>query len=165
MNPNEKIQTYKPNLIRGFSTLSATEDVMMASDAQAFITQPVRRGRSLVRPERERIGENHRQYHYRQAAGQAPVENVQPSTTGNLPSRTLSRRGTTKSHAIRRGKSVLGREEKVGTEDEFAYEGESDKKGWFSKLPGLWMTYCYLLTCCVPPQILSLAGNTKKKTS
>lgn len=161
----EKIQTYKPALSREFSIVSSSEDVTMASDIQAFITQPVKRGKSLVRPERERIDENHRQYHYRQAAGHAPVDTIQPSTTGNLPSRSsLSRKGTTKSHKIRRGKSVLGREEKGVEEEEdekeFTQNQDTTKKSWFSKLPGPWMTYCYLITCCVPPQILSLAGNT-----
>lgn len=131
----------------------------MASDAQAFITQPVKRGKSLVRPERERIDPNHRQYHYRQAASQAPADTIQPSRTGNLP-RTLS----TKSYAIRRGKSVLGREEKGGNEADFEYEPEPTKSTWKSKIPGPWMTYCYLITCCVPPQLLSCAGNTKTET-
>jgi hypothetical protein len=158
-NSNEKIKSYKPSLSRGFSTTSSSdpEEVTMASDAQAFITQPVKRGKSLVRPERERIDPNHRQYHYHQAASQAPVETIQPSRTGNLP-RTLS----TKSYAIRRGKSVLGREEKGGNEADFEYEQEPSKSTWKSKIPGPWMTYCYLLTCCVPPQLLSCAGNTNR---
>jgi chitin synthase len=155
---NGRIQSYKPNLSREFSTVSEPEEIPMASDAQAFITQPVKRGKSLVRPERERIDPNHRQYHYRQAASQAPVDTVQPSRTGNLP-RTLSRKGTTKSVTVRRGKSVLGREEKGGDDEEFAYEHTERKKTWRDKLPGPWMTYCYLLTCCVPPLLLRCAGK------
>lgn len=155
MNSNEKIQSYKPNLSREFSTTSSDPDeVPMASDAQAFITQPVKRGKSLVRPERERIDPNHRQYHYRQAASQAPNDTVQPSRTGNLP---LSK----KSASVRRGKSVLGREEKGGNEVEFEYQQEPTKTSWSSKIPGPWMTYCYILTCCVPPQLLTCAGMTK----
>lgn len=157
MNSNEKIQSYKPNLSREFSTNSSdAEEVTMGSDAQAFITQPVKRGKSLVRPERERIDPNHRQYHYRQAASQAPTDTVQPSRTGNLP-------------PIRRGKSVLGREEKGipvdGTPIEFEYNQPPTKSTWSSKLPGPWMTYCYLLTCCVPPQLLLCAGRTNILTT
>lgn len=158
MNPKEKIKSYQPSLSRGFSSASATEEGTMASDAQAFITQPVKRGKSLVRPERERIDSNHRQYHYHQAASQAPNDTVQPSRTGNLP-RTLSiksKRGNT--GPLRRGKSVLGREEK-GADDEYEYQQQDTKKTWRNKLPGPWMTYCYLLTCCVPPQLLSCAGK------
>jgi chitin synthase len=160
---SNRIQSYKPNLSREFSTMSQMseiEEAPMASDAQAFITQPVKRGKSLVRPERERIDPNHRQYHYRQAASQAPVDTVEPSKTGNLP-RTLSRKGTTKSVTVRRGKSVLRREEKGGDEGDFACEQVERKKTWRDKLPGPWMTYCYLLTCCVPPQILRCAGKNK----
>ncbi|KAI8367213.1 hypothetical protein EDC96DRAFT_157336 [Choanephora cucurbitarum] len=150
-----KFQTYQPNLNREFSTSSHEA---MASDAEAFITQPVKRGRSLVRPERERVDPNHRQFHYRQAAIQAPADTIQPSRTGNQP-QTLTRRGTTKSVVLRRGKSVLGREEKGADEDDFAYLQEDTKKSWKDKLPRPWMTYCYLLTCCIPPQLLSLVGK------
>ena len=156
---NEKVQTYKPSLSREFSTLSNSEErggaTAMASDAQAFITQPVKRGKSLVRPERERIDPNHRQYHYRQAASQAPTDTVQPSRTGNLP-RTLS----TRSRIVRRGKSVLGREEKAVEEDHTEFEPEI-KNTWWSRIPGPWMSYCLVITCCIPPQLLSLAGNAQ----
>ncbi|KAG1052982.1 hypothetical protein G6F42_028926 [Rhizopus arrhizus] len=82
MGPSDdKIKTYNPHLSREFSSTSNSdpEEQPMASDAQAFITQPVKRGKSLVRPERERIDPNHRQYHYRQAAGQAPDDTIQAS--------------------------------------------------------------------------------------
>jgi chitin synthase len=42
------------------------------------------RKRSLVRPERQRIDENHPNYHYRKHAKKMPVH---PSTTGNDPIR------------------------------------------------------------------------------
>ncbi|KAG0740841.1 hypothetical protein G6F23_008006 [Rhizopus arrhizus] len=157
MDSNEKIVPYTPTLSREFSTSSRVSDVNMSSDAQAFTRNvTVKRGRSLVRPERERIDPNHRQYHYRQAASQAAPETVQPSRTGNIPQQAQSRSNTV---TIRRGKSVLGREEK-GEDDaaSFTYVPEQKKRGWFSSLPGPWMSYCYIITCCVPPQILSLAG-------
>ncbi|KAL7320679.1 Chitin synthase, class 3 [Mucor circinelloides] len=159
MGPSDdKIKTYNPHLSREFSSTSNSdpEEQPMASDAQAFITQPVKRGKSLVRPERERIDPNHRQYHYRQAAGQAPDDTIQASKTGNLP-RTLSRKGTTKSVAIRRGKSILGREEKA-IEDDFAYAQEEQKPSCWNKLPRPWMLYCYVLTFWIPPFVLKICG-------
>ncbi|KAG2190098.1 hypothetical protein INT46_011375 [Mucor plumbeus] len=155
---NDKIKTYNPHLSREFSITSHSdpEEQPMASDAQAFITQPVKRGKSLVRPERERIDPNHRQYHYRQAASQAPDDSIQASRTGNLP-RTLSRKGTTKSVAIRRGKSILGREEKA-IEDDFAYAQEEKKPSCWDKLPTPWMLYCYILTFWIPPFVLKICG-------
>lgn len=121
----------------------------MSSDAQAFITQPVKRGKSLVRPERERIDPNHRQYHYRQAAGQAPLDNIEPSTTGNMPSRS-------KSVKLRRGKSIMGRTEKGG--DEFEYALEDQKPTCWDKVPGPWLIWCYLLTFWIPTPILNFFG-------
>jgi chitin synthase len=164
MNP-DKLSAYRPDLSREFSGYSQGSDpeVNMSSDAQAFITSntTVKRAKSLVRPERERINENHRQYHYRQAASNNP-DTVQPSTTGNLPQRGASRRATTREAYLRRGRSLLGREEKAaGSEASFEYTPEERKSKWKSKLPGPWMTYCYLITCCIPPFALRWSGNIK----
>ncbi|CEP13266.1 hypothetical protein [Parasitella parasitica] len=157
---DDKIQTYNPHLSREFSLASSSdpEEQPMASDAQAFTTQPVKRGKSLVRPERERIDPSHRQYHYRQAASLAPEDSVQASRTGNLP-RTLSRRTTTRSAAaLRRGKSVLGREEKAVVEDDFAYEPKERKASCWDRVPRPWMLYCYALTFWIPPFVLKICG-------
>lgn len=162
---DDKMKSYEPKLSREFSTISHVpdaEETTMSSDAQAFITQPVKRGRSLVRPERERIDENHRQYHYRQAASNTHQENIEPSRTGNVPlPRSLSRRGTTRSVGLRRGKSILGREEKGGEEFEYVYEEK--KKTCWDNLPGPWMMWCYLLTFWIPTPLLNFFGKTQEK--
>ncbi|KIY69277.1 glycosyltransferase family 2 protein [Cylindrobasidium torrendii FP15055 ss-10] len=61
----------------------------------------VSRKKSLVRPDREKIEPGHRQWHYRSHVDDAAV-GVQPSTTGNIPQ-----------GGLRRGKSLLGRDEDV----------------------------------------------------
>lgn len=73
-----------------------------------------RRKKSLVRPDREKIEPGHRQWHYRHHAAQLEEEAeevgpdgirrgaIGPSATGNVPATGL-----------RRGKSLLGREENV----------------------------------------------------
>ncbi|OCF32337.1 chitin synthase [Kwoniella heveanensis BCC8398] len=63
----------------------------------------MRRKKSLVRPERERIDPGHRLWHYREHAEQDQVD-VQPSSTGNQPYHNP--RGAN----LRRGKSLLARE-------------------------------------------------------
>ncbi|WVR04114.1 hypothetical protein IAU60_001113 [Kwoniella sp. DSM 27419] len=63
----------------------------------------MRRKKSLVRPERERIDPGHRLWHYREHAADDQVA-VQPSSTGNQPYQPG--RGAN----LRRGKSLLARE-------------------------------------------------------
>ncbi|OAD67576.1 glycosyltransferase family 2 protein, partial [Phycomyces blakesleeanus NRRL 1555(-)] len=125
-----------------------------------------KRNKSLVRPERERIDENHRQYHYRQATINRGSEKVSASTTGNQP-QILERRPTQSRSAapIRRGRSILGREERV-LDDEAEEQKEHEKnqqqnqknRGCTSGLPGPWVTYCHLITCCVPKPMMRLMG-------
>ncbi|WVN90382.1 uncharacterized protein L203_105618 [Cryptococcus depauperatus CBS 7841] len=63
----------------------------------------IRRKKSMVRPERERIDPNHRLWHYREHAAEDQV-NIQPSSTGNQPYHF--RPGAN----LRRGRSLLARE-------------------------------------------------------
>ncbi|KAG2206294.1 hypothetical protein INT47_007308 [Mucor saturninus] len=73
-----------------------------------------RRQRSLVRPERERNDPNNRLYHYRQRAGQ--TDDLAPSTTGNgPPNQPPLPAPPHREQLLRRGKSILGREEKNET--------------------------------------------------
>lgn len=126
----------------------------------------VGRKKSLVRPDREKIEPGHRQWHYRSHAARLEDANanlVQPSTTGNAP--------------LRRGRSLLGREEDVhesgltlfkrGTTRRKrpapaeADEPPSRRGGCLGHIPGphnSWVTYCYLLTICVPPFLLRSCG-------
>ncbi|KDQ62928.1 glycosyltransferase family 2 protein [Jaapia argillacea MUCL 33604] len=129
----------------------------------------VLRKKSLVRPDREKIEPGHRQWHYRTHAAQLENEGrgrgVMPSTTGNVPE-------------LRRGKSLLGREEDVHESGLALFKRSTlrrrksapvapppqptKKKGCFDNIgPGPkdgWFIYCYLLTCCIPPFLLSLFG-------
>jgi chitin synthase len=143
-----------------------------------------RRQRSLVRPERERNDPNNRLYHYRQRAAananhQGP--DTAPSTTGNVPPpaeqqynmqrqpssksiRPLERRPTTREQFLRRGKSILGREEKqesavlspTGGAIDY-YDDDQDSRRCCSGF-NPWMTYCRILTCCIPKQVLRCVG-------
>jgi len=130
-----------------------------------------RRQKSLVRPERERNDPNSRLYHYRQRAANEPDHN-HPSTTGNQPQLSnpqptsqqhvqLERRPTAREQFLRRGKSILGREEKQEDGDQFEHENNdynTKKKGCLSGFSP-WMTYCRILTCCIPKPLLRCAGT------
>ncbi|KAI9483316.1 MAG: chitin synthase-domain-containing protein [Benjaminiella poitrasii] len=145
-------------------------------------TKP-RRQKSLVRPERERNDPNNRLYHYRQRATSGQYNDntdLAPSTTGNQPnlgrhpssstaavghrttaSHPLERRPTAREQFLRRGKSILGREEKQEEEEEFsegAIEYDVNKRrGCLSDFHP-WLTYCRILTCCIPKPLLRCAG-------
>ncbi|KAI0257240.1 chitin synthase-domain-containing protein [Lactifluus subvellereus] len=131
----------------------------------------VGRKKSLVRPDREKIEPGHRHWHYRTHAAMLEDTNanlVQPSTTGNVP------------HLgnLRRGRSLLGREEDVhesglalfrrGTTlrrkrqpPTDASEQPKRRRGCLGNIPGPhdgWVTYCYLITVCVPPFFLRSCG-------
>uniref|UniRef100_A0A0W0FKT0 chitin synthase n=1 Tax=Moniliophthora roreri TaxID=221103 RepID=A0A0W0FKT0_MONRR len=135
----------------------------------------VLRKKSLVRPDREKIEPGHRQWHYRSHVAQAEAEGnsrvgVYPSTTGNYPQTNL-----------RRGKSLLGREEDVpesglslfkrgtlrrrkstsSTQVPILVMEKKDRSclGDFAPGPkGPWMVYCYLLTFWIPPFLMKSCG-------
>ncbi|EMD32671.1 glycosyltransferase family 2 protein [Gelatoporia subvermispora B] len=134
----------------------------------------VGRKKSLVRPDREKVEPGHRLWHYQQHAAQMQDEgggNALPSTTGNAPQRA----------ELRRGKSLLGREEDVHesglalfkrgtlrrrrpsqTSVPTATEDKSKAKRCCDNIgPGpkdAWFIYCYVLTCWVPPFLLRVCG-------
>lgn len=185
-----------------------------------------KRQKSLVRPERERVDQHHRQYHYRQRATNQEQGMIAPSMTGSHPlrsseeyyqqqqqehqiARTLSNqrseqqnatnrqsssniticvddrldRRPTASRMVRRGRSILGRErrlessvdhhkqaigsgEKNNEEDDNGLDDSSNgginystSLTFWEKLPDPWLTYCYLLTCCIPGGLLSIFGK------
>ncbi|KAI8137132.1 chitin synthase-domain-containing protein [Fennellomyces sp. T-0311] len=155
-------QYYTPALNQNIGSSSATDNSYLLQPSQ----RP-RRQKSLVRPERERIDENHRQYHYRRHASTS--RGVAPSTTGNRP---MERRVTgRKPTVIRRGKSILGREEKDDDDDprrqigaglsgsggEGAVNTEYRDSFW-QQLPNPWLLYCRVLTCCIPGSLLTACG-------
>ncbi|KAG8925177.1 Chitin synthase, class 3 [Tulasnella sp. 417] len=147
---------------------SHADDVGHLESAGGLNPADVKRKKSLVRPDRERIDPNHRQYYYRNHAVQMQNDamGVMPSATGNVPQ-----------VSVRRGKSVLAREEdapdapasglarfksrKTLRRKEKSDGGEGGKKRWFSSIPGPqdgWVIYCYVITACLPPPLLSVFG-------
>lgn len=84
-----------------------------AGSPNPFSDTDFRRKKSLVRPDREKIDPSHRQWHYRNHAAQMEEEQYQdpaavrgmavgPSTTGTVPQ-----------SGLRRGRSLLARDEDV----------------------------------------------------
>jgi len=114
MDPNTAA-SYQPQIDRSRSTNSRLGDDNLTTGIRP------RRQKSLVRPERERIDPNHRQFHYRQRATEhLGVEQVAASSTGNIPlqyqdvpERRAQRLPSFRRQMppVRRGKSILGREE------------------------------------------------------
>jgi hypothetical protein len=125
---------------------------------------PVKRQRTLVKPERERINVNHPQYHYRKRAQLHPQ--IAPSNTGSRP--TISPKLT----KLGRGTSILGRDEKatpysqaLSSANEF---NVSSTKPSDPELPvqpvnrlDAWQIYCKLVTCCFPTPFLRAIGKKK----
>ncbi|KAG9100517.1 Chitin synthase, class 3 [Ceratobasidium sp. UAMH 11750] len=133
----------------------------------------MRRKKSLVRPDREKIEPGHRQWHYRNHVADGSRVDVMPSATGNAPQ-----------GGLRRGKSLLGRDEEIGEAGLFKRTGNTLRRkqaasaqggptpnldepqektpGCFDNIgPGpkdWWFIYCYLITCCVPRFLLSSCG-------
>ncbi|KAH9947090.1 glycosyltransferase family 2 protein [Amylocystis lapponica] len=132
----------------------------------------VGRKKSLVRPDREKIEPGHRQWHYRTHAVDMEDQGggtAKPSTTGNLPQKG----------ELRRGRSVLGREEDVHESGLAIFRGttlrrkktqpstptateKADKRSCLDSLgpgpKGGWFIYCYVLTCFIPPFMLRACG-------
>ncbi|KAG0167648.1 Chitin synthase, class 3 [Apophysomyces sp. BC1015] len=161
MVSGQRASSYTPTLNRNLSLASNTsspEEPPLVSDGLQF-NKP-RRNKSLVRPERERIDPSHRQYHYRQATINRGSEHVEPSTTGNQPTRqrTLERRPTRRQSVPRRGRSILGREEEEAKQSDEENLDEPPTTNSKTCLPDPWLTYCRLITCCFPKPVLRLAG-------
>ncbi|CCM02263.1 uncharacterized protein FIBRA_04346 [Fibroporia radiculosa] len=127
----------------------------------------VGRKKSLVRPDREKIEPGHRLYHYRNHAVQMEDEGggiAMPSTTGNVPREQL-----------RRGKSLLGREEDVHESGLALFKRGTTlrrkqakpvqpepKRSCMDALgpgpKGPWFMYCFILTLLVPTPLLRACG-------
>jgi chitin synthase len=187
MDPNTA-QSYEPQISRSRSSASRVEDGLTTG------VRP-RRQKSLVRPERERIDPNHRQFHYRQRATEhLGVDRVAASTTGNIPlhyqdvTERRAQRLPSFRRSIRRGKSILGREEppKEKTHVRPATKplpkavgdrggADTSEEGIDSaapanavvldnelpkgKLPDVWSLYVRALTCCFPSGVLRSLGK------
>ncbi|KAI8335421.1 chitin synthase-domain-containing protein [Chlamydoabsidia padenii] len=180
--PTHKKPAYQPTLNRelSFGSISSEDASMpvMSSGGIPYNTEEddnhhyqlgtttgPKRTRSLVRPERERVDKTHRQYHYRQAANKQDQVEVAPSTTGHLPSKsneqglvqTVIPADPSTTNLLRRGKSILGREEKQELKADM--DGSSQGKDKIGRVwPSPWYTYCLLITCCFPKPLLRCAG-------
>ncbi|KAF8913155.1 glycosyltransferase family 2 protein [Gymnopilus junonius] len=136
-----------------------------------FDPSRVARKKSLVRPDREKIDPGHRQWYYRNQVAQLEEEGngrvgVLPSTTGNYP--------------LRRGRSLLAREEDVHESGLALFKRATlrrrrqqsssavptatpevkKKRGcWNGPGPGgPWMIYCLVVTILVPSFMLRAFG-------
>lgn len=201
-------------------------------EAGGFSDSNFKRKKSLVRPDRERMDPNHRQWYYRNHAAQLETLDSQgrsshhigfmPSTTGHMPQHGAALPGHGVAHLqgpggglsglgmmqgagagqqagagppnnlppgglgrappLRRGKSILGREEdQVETGINFLKRGVSLKRSRSQatrggkEIPrdldapvkkssiapgpvGPWMIYCYALTICCPGPCLGVFG-------
>ncbi|EKM84253.1 hypothetical protein AGABI1DRAFT_52110 [Agaricus bisporus var. burnettii JB137-S8] len=133
----------------------------------------VARKKSLVRPDREKIEPGHRQWHYRSHVAQLEQEGstrvgFMPSSTGNYPQQG----------GLRRGQSLLGREEDVHESGLALFKrgtlrrkkapampsnsppASPKKRGcWQGPGPsGPWMLYCYFITIWIPPFLMRSCG-------
>ncbi|KAJ7274309.1 chitin synthase-domain-containing protein [Mycena haematopus] len=152
-------------------------------DAEAGGGGSVTRRKSLVRPDRERIGPGHRQWHYRNRVARLEEEKESGAefvpTGSRLPIVNDSRTGA----AVRRGKSILGRDQHSDVQESglaiFKRTATLRRKrkslesaplisaepyrngclGDYAPGPkGAWMLYCYLLTFWVPVAAMSVFG-------
>lgn len=171
--------------------LPPTPGELGAGEEGGFSEANVRRKKSLVRPDREKIEPGHRQYHYYNHASQLEADGanlaIAPSNTGNYPQASPS--------GLRRGKSLLGRDEDVQESGLALFkrggatlrrkrpvsastpsnangpgaEPAGQKKGCFKNIaPGPvdgWMIYCWFLTACVPPFLLKTCGSSRRLAS
>lgn len=148
-----------------------------------------RRKKSLVRPDRERVDENHRLFNYRNHAAAMEAEGrgvAGVSRTGHYALAGLGQDITPNaafqdSTNLRRGKSILAREEGEGTEtglsmfkrgatlrkstrkSSTAHAGgaaEKHRAAAAKKQPlGPWMIFCLTLTLCCPSPVLKCFGE------
>ncbi|KAI1870275.1 hypothetical protein JX265_006445 [Neoarthrinium moseri] len=144
--------------------------------------QPLGRKRSLIRPERNKIGKDHPNYHYRKHASNMEVL---PSSTGNDPifedfegttdvsggRRTLD--GTSDTSAPRRKRSgddekavprdsARRRRSQAGKLSKTSKKSKKEKSQEIIKPPSVWNVYCAIITFWCPDFILGCCGFKAK---
>ncbi|CAO3584156.1 unnamed protein product [Absidia cylindrospora] len=102
-------------------------------------SSPPRRQASLIRPERQRIGTHHPQYH------------------SSLRVTKISREET---HVERNG--IVQRDY---DSDAYTMNMPDSLEITQSKSINLWKVYCYMLTCCLPPFVLRLCFGVPKTSN
>jgi chitin synthase len=137
------------------------------------------RKRSLIRPERQRIDQNHPNYHYRQHAQKMTVY---PSTTGNDPimedrmeAETVSsdstdlkpphlRNETTGSYTDKQASLDHGKPQRRLTRSKTMEKLEKQRQKERDALrpPSLWNVYCAIITFWCPDAVLRCFGKVQK---
>lgn len=159
-------------------------DPMMTAAPHGSRSIELGRKRSLVRPERQRIDENHPNYHYRKHAKKM---HVHPSTTGNDPiresreeyleSETVSSDSTDLKPPHLRNASAGGYNDKDAPLDEDdarpqrrltrsktaeKMEKQRQKEKDAMRPPSLWNVYCAIITFWCPDVVLKCFGKVQK---
>ncbi|KAL5379992.1 Chitin synthase 4 [Paraphaeosphaeria sporulosa] len=157
-------------------------DPMIAAAPYGSRSTDLGRKRSLVRPERQRIDENHPNYHYRKHAKKMTVH---PSTTGNDPiresreeyeSETVSSESTDLKPPHLRNASGGGYNDKDAplddemhqqrrlkrskTQDKLEKQRQKEKDAL--RPPSLWNVYCAIVTFWCPNVVLKCFGKVQK---
>lgn len=137
------------------------------------------RKRSLIRPERQRIDQNHPNYHYRQHAQKMTVY---PSTTGNDPiledrmeAETVSSDSTDlKPPHLRNEAAGRYNDKQTSLDDEKPHrrltrsktmdklEKQRQKERDALRPPSLWNVYCAIVTFWCPDPVLKCFGKVQK---
>jgi len=104
----------------------------------------LRRQKSLIRPDRERIDPNHPYYHYYAHASELAEDRIANSQTGNTP---------------RRGKSMSERERPKSIKKKKKDVAPPRKKKKPQRLPSCWIVFCYIVTFYAPGFLLSTCGK------
>jgi len=173
--------------------LASTSALPQDSLQPGFSGSDFKRKKSLVRPDRERIDENHRLYNYRKHAAQFEAEGrgvAAVSRTGHTATAGLAPDGGHYSHEaysnatnLRRGKSILAREEGMANETGLSMfkrgatlrRPNNKSGGGLQALPGgayekrraakvtkeplgPWMLFCLAVTICCPSPLLKCFG-------
>ncbi|KAJ7678907.1 glycosyltransferase family 2 protein [Mycena polygramma] len=161
---------------------------LLASDSEAGGGSNVSRKKSLVRPDRQRIGPGHRQWHYHNRVAELEEERETGAEFLPTSSRVLPQENELPSNPVRRGKSILGRDQyseapesglalfkraatlrrkrpaldTVPLNPATATAAEPKRRECFGDYApgpkGPWMLYCYLLTCFVPVSAMAACG-------
>ncbi|KAJ7158659.1 glycosyltransferase family 2 protein [Mycena filopes] len=147
----------------------------------------ITRKKSLVRPERQRIGPGHRQWHYRSRVAQ--LEEEEEGGAEFLPMVSHGFRPLPAAETnLKRGKSILGREQDSESDSGVRESGLAifkrattlrRKRRAYDTVPlnpaapvkatgclgdyapgpkGPWMLYCYVLTCFIPISMMKACG-------
>lgn len=162
----------------------AADEAPLSPDLEsaALTDQPVSRKRSLIRPERNRIGKDHPNYHYRQHA--ANMQTL-PSRTGNEPLYE-DLEGTTYLATSNRedafSESIASKDKKRSSGDSGVadkerrsrrransrkHAGKISKKKHHKEVeqirpPSLWDIYCAIITFWCPNFVLKCFGKRSK---